>query len=583
MILKKLHIENFGKLHEVDIDLSAGLNEFCEENGFGKTTLSIFIKSMFYGMPASRDNLKMERKKYMPWQGGNFGGFVEYEHDGINYRLTRFFGKTPEGDSLELINLSTNKLVGLKGVELGEALFCVGKDSFEKTAFFPQLNFSEISNQQISANILGLDKFKFDLANLNTAVSQIKKKITEIKRDKPKKDEITQLKLKLKENQVLLANLHKECEDLDDMIMSEEKQIAILNDKALNAKSNYDFQMSAYMTKQKFEERLLEKQAELNKLLLELNEINLESQEKLLPRKENKKKPYLKILLALLAIVFAVGAVIVGSVLRMPLWAIILAVLALGTTAIELYMIFKPKGDQRENEKSDNLHQKKIKDEISLCEKEVAMLTENLRAYASVSKADLEVLDRANANVYQQKLELQNLINKRNLLIQNIDNLQDYIDNEKDCVLRKEEEYVSVEKKIGLLNSAKEFLEQANENVSTRFVEPANKAIKEVLTKFDIRNREFVVDSNFDINEITSVGLKEQEYSSQGYKDILAFSVRVYLLNEIYEKEKPPIVLDDTFVNLDDENLLRAKRIVEDMASEYQILYLCCHSRCKIK
>ncbi len=582
MILKKLYIENFGKLHEVEVDLTGGLNEFCEENGFGKTTLSIFIKAMFYGMPAARDSLKNERKKYMPWQGGNFGGFIEYESAGVNFRLTRFFAKTPEGDSLELLNLSTNKLVMLKGLEPGEMLFNVGKDSYEKTAFFPQLNFSEISNRQISANILGLEKFKYDLANLNTAVSQIKKKITELKREKPKKEEVTRLKLKLQENHALLDNLQKEFEDLCQLISKEEKELAVLNDRALAAKNKYDFQMSVYMTKQKFEECLLQKQNELNKLLVELNEINSRNQEIQPTKTEDKKKQYTKILLAIFAAMFAVGAILLGVYHKLA-WSIFLAVVALGFIFADLYLHSRPKCLKEQIGKAEDEQFKNLKRKIVLCEQEISMLAENLKAYSSVNKAEFEVLNKANSVVYQQKLELQNLINKRDLLVQKMDNLQDDIDEQKDFIFRKEEEFSSAEKKINLLNTAKEFLEQANENVSARFVEPANKAIKEVLTKFDMRNRNFVVNSNFDINEVTAIGIKEQEYSSQGYQDILAFCVRVYLLKEIYKKEKPPIILDDTFVNLDDENLSHAKSIVNSLTEEYQILYFCCHSRCKLK
>ena len=67
MILRKLHIENFGKLHNLTIELKSGLNEFYYENGFGKTSLTIFIKVMFYGMPPARENVKMERKKYVDY------------------------------------------------------------------------------------------------------------------------------------------------------------------------------------------------------------------------------------------------------------------------------------------------------------------------------------------------------------------------------------------------------------------------------------------------------------------------------------------------------------------------------------
>ena len=56
------HIINFGKLHEVDFNFDENLNSFLHENGWGKTTLSVFIKSMFYGMEhtTSKDITKNE-------------------------------------------------------------------------------------------------------------------------------------------------------------------------------------------------------------------------------------------------------------------------------------------------------------------------------------------------------------------------------------------------------------------------------------------------------------------------------------------------------------------------------------------
>ena len=52
MILKRLHIENFGKLSNLDIDFDSSLNQLLKDNGWGKSTLTVFIKAMFYGMSA---------------------------------------------------------------------------------------------------------------------------------------------------------------------------------------------------------------------------------------------------------------------------------------------------------------------------------------------------------------------------------------------------------------------------------------------------------------------------------------------------------------------------------------------------
>ena len=49
MKLISCHIENFGKLHDWSHDFTSGSNVFCEDNGWGKSTLASFIKVMFYG------------------------------------------------------------------------------------------------------------------------------------------------------------------------------------------------------------------------------------------------------------------------------------------------------------------------------------------------------------------------------------------------------------------------------------------------------------------------------------------------------------------------------------------------------
>ena len=111
MKLIRLEIEGFGKLRDYAMELTDGLNVLCEENGFGKTTLAVFIKAMLYGLPAStkRDLDKNERKKYAPWQGGPYGGYLIFTHEGKRYRLERSFGDSPKNDTFKLTNEDTHR------------------------------------------------------------------------------------------------------------------------------------------------------------------------------------------------------------------------------------------------------------------------------------------------------------------------------------------------------------------------------------------------------------------------------------------------------------------------------------------
>ena len=37
----------------------------------------------------SKDITENERKCYLPWQGGRYGGFLDFESEGVRYRITR--------------------------------------------------------------------------------------------------------------------------------------------------------------------------------------------------------------------------------------------------------------------------------------------------------------------------------------------------------------------------------------------------------------------------------------------------------------------------------------------------------------
>ena len=53
MKLISCYITGFGTIKEWSYDFSDGMNALCQENGWGKTTFSVFLKAMFYGMDYS--------------------------------------------------------------------------------------------------------------------------------------------------------------------------------------------------------------------------------------------------------------------------------------------------------------------------------------------------------------------------------------------------------------------------------------------------------------------------------------------------------------------------------------------------
>ena len=69
MKLINCNVENFGTLQNYKINFNEGLTVLHEQNGFGKSTLAVFITSMCYGLPVvtKRSLDENDRKKYTPW------------------------------------------------------------------------------------------------------------------------------------------------------------------------------------------------------------------------------------------------------------------------------------------------------------------------------------------------------------------------------------------------------------------------------------------------------------------------------------------------------------------------------------
>lgn len=109
MRLRRLIISDFGKFHQKEFTLSAGLNIATGANESGKTTVRRFIRSMFYGMERER-GIKARQDdytRYKPWEYGRFQGSMELEAEGEAYRLSRNFLTTEK--QVSLVKLSTGQ------------------------------------------------------------------------------------------------------------------------------------------------------------------------------------------------------------------------------------------------------------------------------------------------------------------------------------------------------------------------------------------------------------------------------------------------------------------------------------------
>ena len=70
---------------------------------------------------------------------------------------------------------------------------------------------------------------------------------------------------------------------------------------------------------------------------------------------------------------------------------------------------------------------------------------------------------------------------------------------------------------------------------------------------------------------------RSDKHLSAGQRSICSLCLRLALVDNMYEGEKPFIVMDDPFVNLDAEHMQKTARLVQELAADKQIVYFCCH------
>lgn len=138
------HIDNFGAFRNYTLSFNGGLNVIMQANGWGKTTLAAFVKAMLYGFGRKRvrNVAENERLRYKPWQGGKYGGSLDFEANGVEYRVVRTFGATPARDTVRVVRIDTGKsALSETGEDIGEWLFGLDANAFQKSVYVVQNGF----------------------------------------------------------------------------------------------------------------------------------------------------------------------------------------------------------------------------------------------------------------------------------------------------------------------------------------------------------------------------------------------------------------------------------------------------------
>ena len=135
-----------------------------------------------------------------------------------------------------------------------------------------------------------------------------------------------------------------------------------------------------------------------------------------------------------------------------------------------------------------------------------------------------------------------------------------------------------VEKQAKLAEIALGCLEQAKTNLSQSFMpviaENFNKYIG-IITNGQYQQAS--LDDKFNLRLCEKNSYREFDFFSKGIIDISVFCLRLALIDTMYGDNLPFLILDDPFVNYDDEKMKTALQLVNERSKKCQIIYFTCH------
>jgi hypothetical protein len=236
------YIENFGKLSDLTINFSDKIHFINEQNGWGKSTLATFIKVMFFGFEneTKRNVLENERKKYTPWQRGVYGGQITFQTADKTYTIMRTFGSKEKEDTFTLYDTKTNLESNDYSTHIGEELFKIDQESFNRTVYIGQNTVYTNSTDSINAKIGNLTENTDDINNYEAVQNRFaellnslspKRKTGLIKRTE---EEIGRLEMRIREGSTIDSAINSLNQKLIDA--KEKREILKIEQTEIHAK-----------------------------------------------------------------------------------------------------------------------------------------------------------------------------------------------------------------------------------------------------------------------------------------------------------------------------------------------------------
>lgn len=623
MKIVNVSVVAFGKLQSVNLSFNSGVNVLQNKNAFGKTTFAAFVRAMLYGLNYSYTKEGDERvndvTRYCPWGfGGKFGGSMTVEHNGATYRIERFFGGTARAEVLSVTNESTGAAVDVSG-GVGEYFLGLTADSYDRSTYFPQEAVELATNENLDGRLANLvDSADYD---------KVQEKLLAYRRQKRAgrgvggtiaqlDNEIFDLQRKLHEAELAENTQARNAEQYS----ANEAQLQQLNARKCGIQRQLEEVKRNIVLNSPTEEQLAAKQRLMDaKLALTKYPQDLVADRQRVvalgdriaqtPRHPNVQKASPKWWLVVLAAVLILGGaglcfagkipLLIGGGILVVVGAALLAVALLSARNKGVETLQSTEWDELVTDymrivgKYVDVAGKDYEEAARLFWQYFADYERDFRVYQTVESLTPSMPNGDVAALNARERELTSQLAAVTSEIQRIYRMQGSLENAvqnaqvadraeiEDKILNAQQAKAVEEQKFATAERVSALLTQAKENLSGGYLPKLKTRVSQLVDFVTNGQYEVSLDGKFAIRIRENGQTKQLSCFSRGVREIVLLCFRVALSELLYDGAVPLVVVDDAFVNYDEDNFVRATALLKELATKCgtQVIYFTCHNR----
>ncbi|WP_027430727.1 ATP-binding protein [Lachnospira multipara] len=574
MRLISCHIENFGKLSNFDYNFNETKNIILEDNGWGKTTLAAFIRVMFYGFanPLKKDDYENERKRFKPWKGGVYGGSLSFSVNNKEYIINRVFFDREKEDTFSIRDAHTLLETTDFSKNIGEEIFKINHESFKNTIFVGQDELETKSTRDIESLLGNVSLEELDINNYDDALGTINGLINSLSPDRKtgrlyklsrQLDNLEFENLSFDANKTRVSKLVERAKSLEHFLNKERRAKSELQGLIFEELSNKGEEKKEVKEEKKEEAPKDERAEKLKKDIFNFNKLAI-----------NEKTDVIGLFILFFGFFLTVLGVFLQNNNRYHVYAYPLTFI--GIIIVIFYVsrtFFKRADDTEDDDEEEDPHLKEEKKEEtkgyepfkSAEDAEFNSSSSKYQALIEKMKLNDKKIDEHTGELYRLNREIEELTKEILKQEENITRLTEI-----------KEEIIELKEKYEYTLKARDYLSLAKENFAKRYNKPVKKSFDKFLGYMLDETDDYILNINNELRIKDAGELRDVRMLSKAFRDVIGLALRLAFIESAFTKEKPFIILDDPFVNVDDNTLAPCLNTLNIISKDYQIIYFTC-------